>query len=60
MDTLQVYLYGLMDSYLRDQIKGWEVGCTWHCSLFPFDMFSYVRVLFFLINGEECGLFKQQ
>lgn len=53
MDTLQVYLYGLMDSYLRDQIKGWEVGCTWHCSLFPFDMFSYVRVLFFLINGGE-------
>lgn len=51
MDTLQVY--SVRTNGQLPQGPNWEVDCTWHCSLFLFDVFSYVRVLFFLIHGEE-------
>lgn len=53
MDTLQVY--SVRTNGQLPQGPNWEVGCTWHCSLFLFDMFSYVRVLFFQYM-EESGL----
>lgn len=54
MDTLQVY--SVRTNGQLPQGPYWEVGCTWHCSLFLFDMFSYVRVLFFqyMEESEDC------
>lgn len=54
MDTLQVY--SVRTNGQLPQGPNWEVGCTWHCFLFLFDMFSYVRVLFFqyMEESEDC------